>query len=134
MIRRPPRSTRTDTLFPYTTLFRSERQVEVLHNFLVQQQRLGILRADANIRNLAERVILSLGALFVEWADRPFAFELLEEGLYGTYENLMSDVVTPSIDRLRLSLRCNSAVACRLEATIDPATPRSEERHVVKRC
>src|SRR3546814_9281750 len=30
MIRRPPRSTRTDTLFPYTTLFRS------LHEHLVQ--------------------------------------------------------------------------------------------------
>src|SRR3546814_1414052 len=27
MIRRPPRSTRTDTLFPYTTLFRSHRQL-----------------------------------------------------------------------------------------------------------
>src|SRR3546814_4961612 len=27
MIRRPPRSTRTDTLFPYTTLFRSARHV-----------------------------------------------------------------------------------------------------------
>src|SRR3546814_5075248 len=27
MIRRPPRSTRTDTLFPYTTLFRSPRAV-----------------------------------------------------------------------------------------------------------
>src|SRR3546814_20957791 len=26
MIRRPPRSTRTNTLFPYTTLFRSPRQ------------------------------------------------------------------------------------------------------------
>src|SRR3546814_3569575 len=26
MIRRPPRSTRTDTLFPYTTLFRSRQQ------------------------------------------------------------------------------------------------------------
>src|SRR3546814_4007742 len=26
MIRRPPRSTRTDTLFPYTTLFRSVRE------------------------------------------------------------------------------------------------------------
>src|SRR3546814_2618828 len=25
MIRRPPRSTRTDTLFPYTTLFRSKQ-------------------------------------------------------------------------------------------------------------
>src|SRR3546814_19972609 len=28
MIRRPPRSTRTDTLFPYTTLFRSSLAVE----------------------------------------------------------------------------------------------------------
>src|SRR3546814_16593369 len=27
MIRRPPRSTRTDTLFPYTTLFRSSQRV-----------------------------------------------------------------------------------------------------------
>src|SRR3546814_9897261 len=27
MIRRPPRSTRTDTLFPYTTLFRSTRRI-----------------------------------------------------------------------------------------------------------
>src|SRR3546814_6119003 len=32
MIRRPPRSTRTDTLFPYTTLFRSRPgRVKMLH-------------------------------------------------------------------------------------------------------
>src|SRR3546814_13741228 len=31
MIRRPPRSTRTDTLFPYTTLFRS-RSLEAFRN------------------------------------------------------------------------------------------------------
>src|SRR3546814_5056485 len=30
MIRRPPRSTRTDTLFPYTTLFRSPLHVLIL--------------------------------------------------------------------------------------------------------
>src|SRR3546814_6771281 len=30
MIRRPPRSTRTDTLFPYTTLFRSRGRRELL--------------------------------------------------------------------------------------------------------
>src|SRR3546814_4553199 len=30
MIRRPPRSTRTDTLFPYTTLFRSLRKAASL--------------------------------------------------------------------------------------------------------
>src|SRR3546814_4009139 len=35
MIRRPPRSTRTDTLFPYTTLFRSQLPDETreVHRF-----------------------------------------------------------------------------------------------------
>src|SRR3546814_9121350 len=32
MIRRPPRSTRTDTLFPYTTLFRSPRACRQDHD------------------------------------------------------------------------------------------------------
>src|SRR3546814_8644135 len=30
MIRRPPRSTRTDTLFPYTTLFRSVGEIQLV--------------------------------------------------------------------------------------------------------
>src|SRR3546814_19871335 len=36
MIRRPPRSTRTDTLFPYTTLFRSQtrRSKNLAHHIL----------------------------------------------------------------------------------------------------
>src|SRR3546814_7249267 len=38
MIRRPPRSTRTDTLFPYTTLFRS-RCGAILHACLGLLQR-----------------------------------------------------------------------------------------------
>src|SRR3546814_7279956 len=33
MIRRPPRSTRTDTLFPYTTLFRSISDPSLSHGF-----------------------------------------------------------------------------------------------------
>src|SRR3546814_1310778 len=36
MIRRPPRSTRTDTLFPYTTLFRSFLILLGILAFLVQ--------------------------------------------------------------------------------------------------
>src|SRR3546814_1606481 len=36
MIRRPPRSTRTDTLFPYTTLFRSPQDDELLRAKLKQ--------------------------------------------------------------------------------------------------
>src|SRR3546814_6447869 len=38
MIRRPPRSTRTDTLFPYTTLFRSRRGVPVRLPASLRQQ------------------------------------------------------------------------------------------------
>src|SRR3546814_13602677 len=34
MILRPPRSTRTDTLFPYTTLFRSRRQLVEAHDLV----------------------------------------------------------------------------------------------------
>src|SRR3546814_18485329 len=43
MIRRPPRSTRTDTLFPYTTLFRSAvlRIVDLRSNVLAADPRLG---------------------------------------------------------------------------------------------
>src|SRR3546814_2419796 len=37
MIRRPPRSTRTDTLFPYTTLFRSRWALAIR---LVRQRRM----------------------------------------------------------------------------------------------
>src|SRR3546814_12084796 len=33
MIRRPPRSTRTDTLFPYTTLFRSQLTLDAVKPF-----------------------------------------------------------------------------------------------------
>src|SRR3546814_6970052 len=45
MIRRPPRSTRTDTLFPYTTLFRSGRRQ------LVQSLRHGIDRCMSSPRS-----------------------------------------------------------------------------------
>src|SRR3546814_7971426 len=45
MIRRPPRSTRTDTLFPYTTLFRSEER---------HGDDLAVARRDAKLQTFAE--------------------------------------------------------------------------------
>src|SRR3546814_4232212 len=47
MIRRPPRSTRTDTLFPYTTLFRSPQQRLLSHNAQTTDF-LGLLLAVGN--------------------------------------------------------------------------------------
>src|SRR3546814_1300503 len=49
MIRRPPRSTRTDTLFPYTTLFRSARP------FLRGRPDLRCGRASARSQETADR-------------------------------------------------------------------------------
>src|SRR3546814_12780423 len=65
MIRRPPRSTRTDTLFPYTTLFRSI----VLQNKLMPKGCENVQQHEAKhqigqqfmrfVRNAGNRVLLS---------------------------------------------------------------------------
>src|SRR3546814_7939395 len=56
MIRRPPRSTRTDTLFPYTTLFRSGRWAA---GDVVAEQRLEARsRLDAGIPVLGRRMVV----------------------------------------------------------------------------
>src|SRR3546814_5668400 len=52
MIRRPPRSTRTDTLFPYTTLFRSFIAVA---EFLCEQ---GLNAPTIIARNLEQGLLL----------------------------------------------------------------------------
>src|SRR3546814_14385648 len=54
MLRRPPRSTRTDTLFPYTTLFRSGRypgrgSPAVLRHCAVQSGASGAARLGARL-------------------------------------------------------------------------------------
>src|SRR3546814_4801926 len=49
MIRRPPRSTRTDTLFPYTTLFRSQSPPEWLH-------RKALWRSDMTVWDFLHRL------------------------------------------------------------------------------
>src|SRR3546814_14868937 len=51
MLRRPPRSTRTDTLFPYTTLFRSIGGVIECAAFPVADARAGQIVAAAIVRD-----------------------------------------------------------------------------------
>src|SRR3546814_5587496 len=49
MIRRPPRSTRTDTLFPYTTLFRS-----------IKRRLTRCVRLRWNVRTISHQISLSV--------------------------------------------------------------------------
>src|SRR3546814_19598760 len=70
MIRRPPRSTRTDTLFPYTTLVRSVRDDEI-------DRSSGISRLDeiepVGWRVEAERIAIRGIERVLQVARRPFA-------------------------------------------------------------
>src|SRR3546814_2046384 len=52
MIRRPPRSTRTDTLFPYTTLFRSAVGGRLYSGSLCRKARSGACAAILRQRGL----------------------------------------------------------------------------------
>src|SRR3546814_20966156 len=50
MIRRPPRSTRTDTLFPYTTL---QESLDLIHDFDLGSH--ALRRVDANAKDCINR-------------------------------------------------------------------------------
>src|SRR3546814_5864725 len=84
MIRRPPRSPRTDTLFPYTTLFRSthgnrlrrhrharhEHLLHAVHDHLVLRGQARLHHAQA-FDHAAEFDVLALGLVAVaEHVDR----------------------------------------------------------------
>src|SRR3546814_16793156 len=57
MIRRPPRSTRTDTLFPYTTLFRSScRRKALFLTSLFRNLALAAIAVSLSSTALAQRV------------------------------------------------------------------------------
>src|SRR3546814_19923749 len=64
MIRRPPRSTRTDTLFPYTTLFRSETLILFLDQSQdVQNHQIFTIGIDMKI--LHERLFVLIGVVAI---------------------------------------------------------------------
>src|SRR3546814_3500948 len=57
MIRRPPRSTRTDTLFPYTTLFRSCRIYGARRRAAQPRQSLYPQRADPEFHRESRQTV-----------------------------------------------------------------------------
>src|SRR3546814_13923757 len=59
MIRRPPRSTRTDTLFPYTTLFRSDTAIAPKVLTSLEAHDRAVAEAQAVVNAGATRIALS---------------------------------------------------------------------------
>src|SRR3546814_20029663 len=74
MIRRPPRSTRTDTLFPYTTLFRS------IHPLSDPVRPTGVAARQKHFADVGVRLQFIVGEFFQRShvAARPGGDQLLE--------------------------------------------------------
>jgi len=79
-----------------------DRQMKGLFGLLLRQQKSGVLRADANVRELAEQLAFCASALCIEWADRPFPPDELRRRLCANYANLLASAIAPEAERLRL--------------------------------
>src|SRR3546814_8227727 len=110
MIRRPPRSTRTDTLFPYTTLFRSADDLEALG------QPLGCDRRAA-VEDRAE----------LAQVDRLGLHHVDEHVDHGGHEQQEGDAVTLQLrseehtSELQSLMRISYAVFCLKKKTQEPS-------------
>src|SRR3546814_15364250 len=97
MIRRPPRSTRTDTLFPYTTLFRSRQAEETSDGRIVCRiERCGVRRRHQYLLGLCIEYVEGVQRDVGDAGDRDAAGEV--EGRNRR-----------NIDRDRKSTRLNSS-------------------------
>src|SRR3546814_11260751 len=115
MIRRPPRSTRTYTLFPYTTLFRSPIG--------------GDLLARAELQDLIE-ALRTEGLLHgVDEADGEFGVAVREEAVSGGGQ---SPQLRRAADRPGLRLVSHPTFAGEVVEVLTHR--RSEERRVGKEC
>src|SRR3546814_297732 len=107
MIRRPPRSTRTDTLFPYTTLFRSK--LDALTRILEAETYDGMLvfaRTKLGTQELAEKLAargLSAAAIHgdVEQKQREKMVQSLKDGRIDIL--VATDVAARGLDVDRIS-------------------------------
>src|SRR3546814_7614996 len=122
MIRRPPRSTRTDTLFPYTTLFRSPHAVDrdvVLRVLPAQDDAVAIAeaafpRAEGDAGNgrqhFAQRQQVLLPDGFI--ADHGDGLRRIEQrpGIFGRFSIL--DLDRRFVDGDRKSTRLTSRHSC----------------------
>src|SRR3546814_20616151 len=114
MIPRPPRSTRTDTLFPYTTLFRSAALLDIT----------GF--GDDSLKSLGLHPLL-LRAGLIMTAVALAAGAVASVGSMG-----FLGLIAPHIARLLVGPRARDLVPA--AALAGAVAPRSEERRVGKEC
>src|SRR3546814_1693424 len=111
MIRRPPRSTRTDTLFPYTTLFRSIAAHGLLQNLIVRPSAKGKFEVEAGERR--RRAMIALADEKILARDHEVTCLVLEDSAEAAVETSLAEnfhrlAMNPA-DEDRKSTRLNSS-------------------------
>lgn len=66
-----------------------DKQRKAMQGLLVKQQKCGVLRADANLGELAEQLVTFATASCVEWSDRPFPLAQLHQRIRSGFGNLL---------------------------------------------
>lgn len=79
-----------------------DRQLNGMHNLLLDQQRCGVLRPEVNTRDLAELLVLLSSALCIEWSDRPCSLEKLRRRLYSGFADLLAGAIAQGKGDMRL--------------------------------
>src|SRR3546814_14948731 len=97
MVRRPPRSTRTDTLIPYTTLFRSTRQIAMDGSQKLPQRLLAPIAARLAAGQGIEALSLAVAAWMRWQAGRDDLGNAhgVDEPLAGAIAARLADAHTP---------------------------------------
>src|SRR3546814_1895877 len=110
MLRRPPRSTRTDTLFPYTTLFRSGVAANIRIVVGPAGGAVGTERPDVERLPVRPRCLIIIGAppriggQFLDIAAAPIAFGLSQRRRRGRSEEHTSEL--QSLMRISYAVFC----------------------------
>src|SRR3546814_3192070 len=118
MLRLPPRSTRTDTLFPYTTLFRSAFRTDaafldlpriIYRTPIILESRADDCRRTYHDRTVADRNAAALGRLAAGRGDRAHANPGPDPRSSGRPRAGRSEEHTSELQSL---MRISSAVFC----------------------
>lgn len=72
-----------------------DQQLTRMCGLLTKQQRCGVLKAEVNVRDLAEQLVLLSTGLCLEWSDRPFPVEQLHRRLFSGYRGLLASTTHP---------------------------------------